>query len=90
MLAAFLTMEKSGQKVSVLSQPPLRSQHGHTHAGSLRAATLVLRVGLAAKSGSYSGVSVNKEIYGYGVLEPKTEKGKITFQAKSNAVTSSR
>ena len=52
------------------------------------AATLVLSASAwAAKSGSYSGVSVNKEIYGYGVLEPKTDKGKVTFQGKSNAVT---
>ena len=52
------------------------------------ATTLVLTASAwAAKAGSYSGVSINKEIYGYGVLEPKTDKGTVTFQGKSNAVT---
>jgi len=52
------------------------------------AATLVLSApAWAVKSGPYSGVSTNKEIYGYGVLEPKTDKGTVTFQGKANAVT---
>jgi hypothetical protein len=42
---------------------------------------------LAAKKGSYSGVSVNKDIYLYGDLEPRKDEGKVTFKAKSNAVT---
>jgi hypothetical protein len=40
----------------------------------------------AAKAGSYTGVSVNKEIYGYGDVDPKTDKGKVTFTVKSNTV----
>ena len=42
---------------------------------------------LAAKRGSYGGVSVNKEIYLYGDLEPRTDKGKVTFKVKPKAVT---
>ena len=41
----------------------------------------------AAEPGSYSGVSVNKEIYVYGDIEPRTDKGTATFKVKSNAVT---
>ena len=49
--------------------------------------TLVLSSSaLAAKSGPYGGDSVNKEIYVYGDLEPRTDKGKVTFKGKSNAV----
>ena len=49
--------------------------------------TLVLSSSaLAAKPGPYSGSSVNKEIYVYGDLEPQTDKGKVTFKGKSNAV----
>jgi hypothetical protein len=49
--------------------------------------TLVLTSSaLAAKQGSYGGDSVNKEIYVYGDLEPRTDKGKVTFKVKSNAV----
>ena len=40
----------------------------------------------AADPGSYSGTSVNKEIYLYGDVEPRTDKGKVTFKVKSNAV----
>jgi hypothetical protein len=50
--------------------------------------TLVLSTwASAAEPGSYSGVSVNKEIYVYGDLEPRTDKGKATFKVKSDAVT---
>jgi hypothetical protein len=50
--------------------------------------TLVLSTSAsAAKSGSYSGVSINKEIYVYGDIEPRIDKGKATFKVKSNAVT---
>lgn len=42
----------------------------------------------AAQPGSYSGTSVNKEIYLYGDVEPRTDKGKVTFKVKSNAVRS--
>ena len=50
--------------------------------------TLVLSASAsAAKSGSYSGASVNKEIYYYGDIEPRTDKGKVTFKVKSDAVT---
>jgi hypothetical protein len=41
----------------------------------------------AAKPGSYSGTSVNKEIYFYGDIEPRTDKGKVTFKVGSDAVT---
>jgi hypothetical protein len=44
----------------------------------------------AAKSGSYGGVSTNKEIYYYGDLEPRTDKGTVTFKVKSDAVTKFR
>jgi hypothetical protein len=40
----------------------------------------------AAEPGSYSGTSVNKEIYFYGDIDPRTDKGKATFKVKSNAV----
>lgn len=40
----------------------------------------------AAKPGSYSGTSVNKEIYLYGDIDPRTDKGKVTFKVKANAV----
>jgi hypothetical protein len=36
----------------------------------------------AATPGSYSGTSINKEIYLYGDIEPRTDKGKVTFSAK--------
>ena len=49
--------------------------------------TLVLAASAsAAKSGPYAGTSVNKEIYLYGDIEPRTDKGKVTFRVKSNAV----
>jgi hypothetical protein len=38
----------------------------------------------AAKTGSYSGTSSNKEIYLYGDIEPRTDKGKVTFSVKSS------
>ena len=41
----------------------------------------------AAKRGSYKGTSVNKEIYLYGDIEPRTDKGTVTFKVKPNAVT---
>ena len=41
----------------------------------------------AAKPGSYSGSSSNKEIYLYGDIEPRTDKGKVTFSVKSGKVT---
>ena len=40
----------------------------------------------AAQSGSYSGTSVNKEIFLYGDVDPRTDKGKVTFAVKSNVV----
>jgi hypothetical protein len=40
----------------------------------------------AAETGSYSGTSVNKEIYFYGDIEPRTDKGKVTFAVSSRAV----
>ena len=50
--------------------------------------TLVLSASAwAAKSGPYSGVSINKEIYVYGDLEPQTDKGTVTFKGKTKAVT---
>ena len=49
--------------------------------------TLVLSASAsAAKTGPYSGASVNKEIYYYGDIEPRTDKGTVTFKVKSNAV----
>ena len=38
----------------------------------------------AAKTGSYSGASSNKEIYLYGDIEPRTDKGKLTFSVKAS------
>ena len=50
--------------------------------------TLVLSASAwAATPGSYSGDSINKEIYSYGDLEPQTDKGKVTFKGKSKSVT---
>ena len=50
--------------------------------------TLVLSASAsAAELGPYSGASSNKEIYRYGDLEPRTDKGKVTFKVKSGAVT---
>ena len=50
--------------------------------------TLILSASAsAATPGSYSGVSVNKEIYVYGDLEPRTDKGKVTFKVKKKVVT---
>lgn len=50
--------------------------------------TLVLSASAwAAKSGPYSGVSINKEIYVYGDLEPRKDEGKVTFKGKANSVT---
>lgn len=40
----------------------------------------------AAKAGSYAGTSSNGTIYRYGDTEPRTDKGKVTFSVKSNAV----
>ena len=40
----------------------------------------------AAKPDSFSGTSVNKEIYLYGDIEPRSDKGKVTFAVKSAAV----
>jgi hypothetical protein len=40
----------------------------------------------AAEPGSYGGTSVNKEIYLYGDVEPRTDKGKVAFKVKSNVV----
>jgi hypothetical protein len=49
--------------------------------------TLVLSASAsAAKTGPYSGASVNKEIYYYGDIEPRTDKGTVTFKVKSNVV----
>jgi hypothetical protein len=49
--------------------------------------TLVLSASAsAAEPGSYSGTSVNKEIYLYGDIDPRTDKGKVTFKVTSNAV----
>jgi hypothetical protein len=50
--------------------------------------TLVLPASAsAAKPGSYGGTSVNKEIYLYGDIEPRTDKGKVTFKVKSSGAT---
>ena len=50
--------------------------------------TLVLSASAsAATPGSYSGPSVNKEIYLYGDIDPRTDKGKVTFNVKSNGRT---
>ena len=40
----------------------------------------------AAEPGSYSGASLNKEIYLYGDIVPRTDKGKVTFAVRSRAV----
>jgi hypothetical protein len=42
---------------------------------------------LGAEPGPYGGTSANKEIYLYGDVEPRTDKGKVKFSAKRNAVT---
>ena len=67
--------------------PGIRSHNDHTHAGARR------RIrgrppasAWAAEPGSYSGTSVNKEIFLYGDVEPRTDKGKVTFAVKSGAV----
>jgi hypothetical protein len=39
----------------------------------------------AAQRGSYSGTSVNKEIFLYGDVDPRTDKGKVTFKVRANA-----
>ncbi len=50
--------------------------------------TLVLSTSAsAAKPVPYSGVSTNKEIYYYGDIDPRTDKGKVTFKVKSKTVT---
>jgi hypothetical protein len=41
----------------------------------------------AAKPRSYSGTSANKKIYLYGDIDPRTDKGKVTFSGGSDAVT---
>jgi hypothetical protein len=41
----------------------------------------------AATPGSYGGTSVNKEIYVYGDIEPRTDKGTVSFKVSSGAVT---
>ena len=41
----------------------------------------------AAKPGPYGGTSADKEIYRYGDIEPRTDKGKVTFKVKGKAVT---
>lgn len=42
---------------------------------------------LGAEPGPYRGPSTNKEIYLYGDIEPRTDKGKVNFTAKRKAVT---
>lgn len=50
--------------------------------------TLVLSASAsAAEPGPYRGVSVNKEIFLYGDVEPRTDKGKVAFRVKTKAVT---
>jgi hypothetical protein len=44
----------------------------------------------AASTGPYSGTSVNKGIYRYGDLEPRTDKGTVTFKVGSGKVTKLR
>jgi hypothetical protein len=51
-------------------------------------AVLLCASASAAEPGSYSGTSVNKEIYLYGDIDPRTDKGKVTFKVTSNAVKS--
>jgi hypothetical protein len=41
----------------------------------------------AATPGSYGGTSVNKGIYLYGDVEPRTDKGTVTFKVGSSKVT---
>ena len=40
----------------------------------------------AAEPGSYNGASSNNQIYRYGDIEPRTDKGKVTFSVTSKAV----
>ena len=57
---------------------------------SALAALLMLAVpasASAATPGSYGGASVNKGIYLYGDVEPRTDKGTVAFKVQSNAVT---
>ena len=46
---------------------------------------LVVASASAAQSGSYSGTSVNKEIFRYGDVDPRTDKGKVTFKVRARA-----
>jgi hypothetical protein len=39
----------------------------------------------AAEPGSYRGASVNKEIYRYGDIDPRTDKGKVSFSVKKSS-----
>lgn len=50
---------------------------------SLMTVAVAVTAHAAAKTGSYSGTSVNKEIYLYGDVEPRTDKGKVTFSVKA-------
>ena len=65
-------------------------EYGHTmitRALVLAAVPLALLVASAsaAQPGSYSGTSVNKEIFLYGDVEPRTDKGKVTFKVRAHA-----
>ena len=51
-------------------------------------ATLLAASASAAEPGPYSGTSVNKEIFLYGDVDPRTDKGKVAFKVKSNTVKS--
>ena len=52
-------------------------------AAAILAAVLVATAS-AAEPGAYSGTSVNKEIFRYGDVDPRTDKGKVTFKIKAN------
>jgi hypothetical protein len=54
------------------------------------AAVLMLAVPASASAATarpYGGTSVNKGIYVYGDVDPRTDKGTVTFKATSKAVT---
>ena len=69
---------------------PNGPEYGHTmitRALVLAAVPVVLLVASAsaAQPGSYSGTSVNKEIFLYGDVDPRTDKGKVTFKVRAHA-----
>jgi hypothetical protein len=48
-------------------------------------AVLVVSPASAAQPGSYGGTSVNKEIFLYGDVDPRTDKGKVAFKVRARA-----